>query len=200
MKNIFKRDYWTDPVKWGMDFLKNSLTFLLATLVTVLFVKQCDRRQFEWQSQYGYKLLTLKEFEKNSSIYLRWSFDAFSAACHCKQPETNDRMRGWMDEGYDDFNYSLESIGTWFSSADTKSPLKLAVDSLTVAEDEFRTMHTLLLSSIARKGPSFCQNNDSMRLFWDDYKHRLYFPKRKKMVDLRRQVLTMAQKELIESY
>ena len=200
MKNPFKNNFWrepvwSDPVKWWMDLLKNGLTFLIGTLITVSFVKQCDRRQFEWQSQYGYRLETLKEYEKNSTIYLKWSFDAFHEACSCKRPETSERMRGWLDEGYDSFNYALERIGTGLSTVKPDGALKKAVDSLVIEESHLRSMHNQLLIEIARKKPSFCQN-DSARLFWDAYKHDHYFPQRSKMNRLQKQIMQLAQEQL----
>ena len=195
MINPFNRTLWNDPTKWGMDLLKNGLTFLIGTIITVSFVKQCDRRQFEWQSQYGYRLATLKEYEKSSSIYLKWSFDAFHEACSCKRPETSERMRGWLDEGYDDFNYALESIGAGLAVAKPDETLKQAVDSLVAEENRFRSMHNMLLNEMARKKPAFCQA-DSTRLFWDRYKHDQYFPQRGKMNALRKRILVLAQKQL----
>ena len=133
MKEIFKRENWSDPLKWKMDLLKWTLTFSLGALITVggigIYERHINAEDFKWQKRYSLKLNALQDFKINSSTYIKWSYDAIADAVWCHSNKTSTNMSKWENEGYENFMISLENIRDWNQGEKSKKLITL-LDSL----------------------------------------------------------------------
>ena len=202
MSKIFKESKWTDPISWKMDLLKSAITYVCVTVFTVLiFWFFLDRKQFQWQSQYGLKIETLKNYEKYSSLYILWSYDAFGDVCFCKTRDSSKAIQQWEDEGYDEFKISQESLKLWFvENNNAKNNIEGLLNKIDSEKKQLKSNFDDLLSQVKNKGASYCKDTSLQRQIWEAYKIQKLNPLISDFQSTNRQVLVECSKELSSTW
>ena len=195
---------WDDRIKWKLDVLKFVLTFCIGALITAFVIGKHEesenKKRVKWQSTYGLKLKTFKDFEKNSFIYLKWSSDAFADVFWCRSAEEDDRMRKWEDEGYDNFKYSLESLQHWFVQDSSDAELKATIDRLLEQQDRFFKKYCSLKDSVktlSKTDTTYCLG-DQPKQKWTSFESSEYIQNRVLLDSLRMEVIRLSEIKLKE--
>ena len=176
MESQFNQDKWSDKFNWKMDLLKSAIAYFVVTIVTIcVFTFGIDRTQHKWESKYGLKLETFKDYERASNLYILMSHDAIKDQFLYGKDSAN-QIEKWQDEGYDNLKIAEESLTLWFQENDCTCGKDKKLTSLLNKFDSTKNDLMGLYRSIK------CNNNiqpDTLRILWNRFDSLQVRPGRK---------------------